>query len=118
MVEVSADGDNVVFNVRGLHKLWAFKSQLRIPRAHIRGVRQDAAALQGWWKGWRLPGTHVPGLLTAGTFYQDGRRIFWDVHNPANALIIDLTHDDFDQLIVEVENPAAVRALLLPQAER
>jgi hypothetical protein len=112
MVEVSRAGDDIVFQVKGLHKLWAFKSQLRIPRAHIRRVRQDADVLKGWWKGLRLPGTHIPGLFAAGTFYQDSRRIFWDVYRPENALLIDLTHDDYDQLIIEVDNPAAVLALL------
>ncbi|UOQ67249.1 PH domain-containing protein [Hymenobacter volaticus] len=112
MVEVSKEGDSAVFNVKGLHKLWAFKSQIQIPLAHIRGARQDAEALKGWWKGFRAPGTHVPGLITAGTFYQDDKRIFWDVHNSENAVIIDLVHDEYNQLIVEVEDPAAVIALL------
>ena len=112
MVEVSRDGDCAVFNVKGLHKLWAFKSQIQVPLAHIRGARQDAEALKGWWKGFRAPGTHVPGLLTAGTFYQDDKRIFWDVHNFENAVIIDLVHDEYNQLIVEVEDPTAVIALL------
>lgn len=112
MVEVTTDGDNAVFEVKGLHKLWAFKSQIRIPLDHIRGARQDAEALKGWWKGFRAPGTHVPGLLTAGTFYQDDKRIFWDVHDTEKAVIIDVVHDEYNQLIVEVEDPAAVITLL------
>jgi hypothetical protein len=112
MIDVSKEGNSILFNVKGLHKLWAFKSQLQVPVAHIRGVRQDPEALKGWWKGWRLPGTHVPGLITAGTFLKDDRRIFWDVHNEDNAVIIDLEHDDYDQLIIEVADPAAVIKLL------
>ncbi|RSK48362.1 hypothetical protein [Hymenobacter rigui] len=112
MVEVIKEGDIVTFNVKGLHKLWAFKSQLQIPASHIRSVRQDPQILKGWWKGIRAPGTHVPGLLAAGTFYQDEKRVFWDVHNAENALIIGLEHDEFDELIVEVEDPAAVMQLL------
>lgn len=112
MVDVSLQDSNVLFEVKGLHKLLAFKSQLQIPRVYIRGVRQDPDVLRGWWKGWRMPGTHVPGLLAAGTFFYEDKRIFWDVHNAENALIIDLEHDDYDQLIIEVENPAAVMQLL------
>lgn len=114
MVDVILQGPDVLFSVKGLHKLWALKSQLLIPHSHIRGVRQDAEALKGWWKGWRAPGTHIPGLLTAGTFYLDDKRIFWDVHNTENALIIDLEHDEYNQLIIEVDDPAAVLALLAP----
>ncbi|RAK69408.1 hypothetical protein [Hymenobacter edaphi] len=112
MVNVTRQADMFTFDVQGLHKLWAFKSQLQIPAAHIRSARQDAAALGGWWKGWRMPGTHVPGLLTAGTYFKDGRRIFWDVHDEHQAVIIELEHEDYDQLIIEVRDPAAVVRLL------
>ena len=110
MVSVSQQGDDILFTVQGLHKLWALKSSLTIPRAHIRGARQDAEALNHWWKGWRV-GTHVPGLLTAGTFYFEGQQIFWDVANIDHAIIIDLHDENYQQLIIEVEDPAAVLAL-------
>ncbi|UOQ76208.1 hypothetical protein MUN84_16675 [Hymenobacter sp. 5516J-16] len=114
MVEVTKEGNTVLFNVKGLHKLWAFKSQLQIPLSHIKNIRQDPEILKGWWKGFRMPGTHVPGLIAAGTFLQDGKRIFWDVHHAENALIIELEHDEYNELIIEVENPAAVMELLSP----
>lgn len=47
MVEVSKDGDKALFNVKGLHKLWAFKSQLQIPLSHIKSIRQDPKVLKG-----------------------------------------------------------------------
>lgn len=114
MVEVTKEGDNVVFKVKGLHKLWAFKSQLQIPLGHIKSIRQDPEILKGWWKGFRMPGTHIPGILAAGTFLQQDKRIFWDVHHTENTLIIELEHDEYDELIIEVENPAAVLELLSP----
>ncbi|MBC6988826.1 MULTISPECIES: hypothetical protein [Hymenobacter] len=112
MVEVSREGEEIVFNVKGLHKLWAFKSRLQIPRQHILGARKDPEAVKGWWHGWRVPGTHIPGLLTAGTFLQDEKRIFWDVHHADKTVVIDLDHEDYNQLIIEVENPDEVVALL------
>lgn len=112
MVEVTREGDTFLFQVKGLHKLWAFKSQLQIPASHIKSVRQDPAVLNGWWKGLRTPGTHIPGLIAAGTFLQDEKRIFWDVRHAENALIIALEHDEYDELIIEVEDPVAVTRLL------
>jgi len=114
VVEVSIHTDNALFNVKGLHKLWAFKSQLQIPLSHIKSIRQDPKVLKGWWKGFRSPGTHVPGLIAAGTFLREDKRIFWDVHHAENALIIELEHDEYDELTIEVENPAAVIELLNP----
>ena len=111
MIHVTRDGDKVLFEVKGLHKLWALKSRLEISRTNIRGARRDAAAVRGW-KGWRIPGTYVPGLITAGTFYLDGKRIFWDVSNPDKAVIVELDDEEYNQLVIEVENPDAVISLL------
>ena len=106
MVEISISGDHLHLEVKGLDKLWAFKSQLDIPLNHIRDVRLDASAVSGWWHGIKLPGTNIPGVLTAGTFYQHGQRVFWDVHDPNKSIIIELHDDRFDELIVEVNDPA------------
>ena len=106
MVELSLTDDHLDLEVKGFDKLWAFKSQLDIPLVHIRDVRHDPEAASGWWHGIKLPGTSIPGMITAGTFYQhDGRRVFWDVHNPERSIVIQLNDERFDQLIVEVNDP-------------
>lgn len=112
MIEVTHDGDKILFDVKGLHKLWALKSRMEIPRLNIRGAhRGDPAAVRGW-KGWRSPGMSVPGLIRAGTFYLDGKRIFWDVSNPDKAVVVELEDETYNELIIEVEDPDAVVKLL------
>jgi hypothetical protein len=116
MVDLSVSGGNLVLHVRGADKLWALKSSLEIPLAHIAEIRADPAIAHGWWHGLRMPGTNIPGVLTAGTFYQHGKRIFWDVHNPDNTVVIRLKDERYNELIVEVADPQAtvelVRAVL------
>ena len=112
MVDLSISGGNLVLHVRGADKLWAFKSSLEIPLVHIAGVRADPEIARGWYHGIRMPGTNVPGIITAGTFYQDGKRVFWDVHHPEKTIVIDLHDEPFNQLVVEVDHPeAAVRLI-------
>ena len=53
----------------------------------------------------RAPGTSIPGVLTAGTYYHDGKKIFWDVSDAERTIVIDLDDDDYNQLIVEVADP-------------
>jgi hypothetical protein len=60
----------------------------------------------------RMPGTNIPGVLTAGTFYQDGKRVFWDVHNPENTVVIELKDERYNELIVEVAVPQAAVELV------
>lgn len=107
MITISKHENNFIFNVEGLHKLWAFKSQLTIPIQNVIRAYQNKEALNGWWKGIRMPGTHVPGLITAGTFIQSGGKVFWDVVNKENAIIIDLEDEYYKKLIIQVENPEA-----------
>jgi hypothetical protein len=59
-----------------------------------------------------MPGTNVPGVITAGTFFQDGKRVFWDVHNPENTVVIELKDERYNELIVEVSDPGAAVALV------
>ena len=77
MVEISIIGDHLHLDVKRLDKLWAFKGKLEIPLKHIRAVRYDPAVARGWWHGMKLPGTILPGVITAGTFYQHGQKVFW-----------------------------------------
>ena len=106
MVEISLTDDHLHLEVKGLDKLWAFRSQLDIPLAHIHGVRHDPEAASGWFHGIKLPGTNLPGVITAGTFYEgSGQKVFWDVHDSAKSIIIELHDDRFDELIVEVSDP-------------
>lgn len=107
MVEITIQGSAAVFDVEGLDKLWALKSRLEIQLRHIRGVRIDPAIARAWWVGLRMPGTHVPGVITAGTFYQHGQRIFWDVHDPERTIVIELADERYNELIVEVADPEA-----------
>jgi hypothetical protein len=96
---------NLILNVEGMDKLWAFKSQLSIPLQHIKGARLDETVVKDWIHGIRMPGTSIPGVITAGTFYQDGKRIFWDIHHPEQAVVISLAHEHYDELVIEVDDP-------------
>jgi hypothetical protein len=110
MVEITVTGDELHLEVKGLDKLWAFRSRLEIPLRNVAGVRADTEIARGWYKGIKAPGTSLPGFIRAGTFYHDGKRVFWDVHDPERTIVLDLHDERYDQLIVEVADPAEVIA--------
>jgi hypothetical protein len=112
MVNLTVTGDRLTLQVKGLDRLWAMRSRLDIPLASVRAVRIDPQVARGLWKGVSAPGTHIPGLIIAGTFYQDDKRIFWDVHDPNKTVVIDLVGQRYDQLIVEVSDPTSVVTML------
>jgi len=112
MVEISTVDGKLTLHVRGADRLWAFKSTLEVPLAHIAGVRADPEIAHRWFHGLRMPGTSIPGVITAGTFYHDGKRVFWDVHHPDKTIVIELHDERFNELVVEVADPnAALRQI-------
>ena len=118
MAVISVQGQDLVVEMTGLDKLWAHKSKLTIPLAHVRGATMDPGIL-GEPKGIRAPGTHVPGMITAGTFHQNGEKVFWAVRDAQKAVVVELTDDErFTRLVVEVDDPRAAVALVEQAASR
>jgi hypothetical protein len=104
MAHLHADGDTLVVEIEGLDKLWALKSRLTIPLANIRGATADPGMIRTP-KGIRAPGSHLPGVITAGTFHIDGERVFWDVRDPAKAVVIELADERYARLVIQVDDP-------------
>jgi hypothetical protein len=105
MVKPEIVGENLILRMEGMDKIWAFRSELTIPLMHITDIRTDADIAREWWHGLRLLGSNLPGVITAGTFYQDGKRVFWDVHHPDVAVVISLADESYKELVIEVEHP-------------
>lgn len=58
------------------------------------------------------PGAHLPGIITAGTFYQEDERVSWDVHDPEKTVVIRLKDEWFPWLVIEVDDPPATAAAI------
>lgn len=112
MVHLSTENDRIVFEVEGWDKLWSLRSRLEIPVEHIEGAHVDSDPAMGWFQGLKLGGTDIPNVFRAGTFYQHGGLIFWDVHNAENTIVIELSHELYNKLIIEVADPAAAVRLI------
>src|SRR5256885_3243920 len=112
MVNISIAGDRIHLDVEGIDQLWSLRSHLEFPLAHIRSVRVDPEAARGWWHGLRLMGSQIPGVVTAGTFYEDGGIVFYDVHDPDGTIVIELDHERYKRLIVEVEAPEKTATMI------
>ena len=122
MVEVTITPDGVLFEVQGWDKVWSLRSQLTIPLAHINDAYVDPEPAMGWFDGLQIAGTAVPQIFRAGTFYQEGEWVFWDVHEPEKTIVIELEHEKYKKLIIEVTNPSAevqkIKAALARKSKR
>ncbi|KRL96271.1 hypothetical protein [Limosilactobacillus equigenerosi] len=100
--KVTLTPDALIIIPQGLDKLWALKKQLTIPLSHVMGATIDPEILQEF-KGLRAPGTNVPGY-TAGTFHHDGRKTFYNLKHTSTPVVIQLTNDDYDQLVLGIDD--------------
>jgi hypothetical protein len=90
-------GDHLVVDVRGVERAMKLLSRLRIPLEHVQGAEADPEIEHTLWRGWRIPGVHLPGVR------------FYDVHGHRDkTIVIHLKDETYDRLIVEVPDPAEV----------
>jgi hypothetical protein len=66
----------------------------------------------GWFQGLKVAGTGIPDVFRAGMFYQDGGLVFWDVRHPEHTIVVELEHEHFEKLVIEVETPEAAVAMI------
>ncbi len=82
------------------HKLW------QIPLNHIISVTTNIPPKT--LKDLRAPGTFVPGLIKAGTYYTDRGKEFWYVtrkNNFGQVLNIDLINETYQKIVLNnIEN--------------
>ena len=112
MAKVEITGDELTVDVTGIDKVLALKSTLTVPLAHVAAIDRDVKEAGVVFHGLRLPGTGIPGVLTAGSFLNHGQWSFWDVHDPAKAVIIRLHDEHYNRLVVGVDDPAATVQLV------
>jgi len=105
MTTVNLDHDTLSIEMDGSDKLWSLRSRLSIPAEHVVGAQRADTEARQWLHGLRLGGTHLPGVISAGTFRSHGRWVFWNVHDPDNAIGIDLRGERYDRLVLEVTDP-------------
>ncbi|WP_300566037.1 hypothetical protein [Flavobacterium sp.] len=111
MVTINSTEDQFIFEIKGWHQIWSFENKIKIEKENIVKVSQSDEEFT-FWKGWRMPGTSLPWVITAGTYLKKGKRNFWDVTNKEKTIVVELKNSRFDKLIIEVENPLEAITLL------
>jgi len=111
MARVTIVEDELRVELEGMHKIWALKNSISVPMAHVVGATADSRIAKES-KGIRSPGTHIPGLLAAGTWHKDGEKVFWDVRDASKTVVIELRDESYVRLVLEVADPTSTVALI------
>lgn len=104
MTDIAVKDQQLHVRLRGLDIWFAFRRKFNIPLEHVLDVSTDTPSLKEIYKGIRLPGTHIPGIIAAGTFFKNGFNVFWNVKIGESALRIDLVDEPYHMLILGVRD--------------
>lgn len=116
MTTVEIQDDQLVARIQGLDQVLALRSELSIPLTHVKGAAVRPPEVRKRWRNplrAHVPGTDMPYVVMAGSFlFLDGEHAFWDVHDPGRTVVIELDHERFAKLVLEVEDPQATVAAI------
>lgn len=117
--QIELAGDRLDVQFPGSSALLAFKRPLAIPLAHVRRVDRATHGPEERWKGFLGLGTWLPGVIGAPRFRHAGGRVFLNVSDPANAIVLQLDQEHYSRLVIDVADPdrtiATVRAAIAGQ---
>ena len=111
MADITIQDDTLVVEQSTTEKILSLRGTIRVPLSNVVGATVDPG-VGSERKGFRVPGTHIPGFFVAGTFRRDHAKTFWNIRRGTNAVVVSLTDAAFDQLVIEVDDPHGVVAAI------
>ena len=110
MVTIKTVGNDVRIQVLGSHRIWALKSIIRFKKEQVVCVDRADQSLRPPLL--RCPGTAIPWLIYAGTYYGKRRKEFWDRTVRGQGIRIDLNNGPYTRIVVDVADPeGAIRTV-------
>ena len=118
MSRVKIENEQLIITMQGARKLFSLKSEVSIHLDNVAGVKRGLEwnELPGFFDSLRV-GSHVPGFYFGGTFFQKDNKAFYDVKRKENAVVLDIKNEDFDTLVIGVDDCDATVALIAQALE-
>ena len=111
MADLVIDAEWVTVTLSAAERVEALHRDVSVPRSAIVGVRAVPDGMDEV-RGVRAPGTGLPGVIMVGTWRSAEGTTFAVCHGRRPAVVIDVTGQAFDRLVVTVDDPQAAVASL------
>lgn len=109
MAHVELEADRLSVQMNPLDEVLSLHGTLHIAYGNIRSVTTGPVP-PAWFRGVRI-GTNIPGVKVAGTFFTPDGMVFYDFHDPSRCLTLELAHQHYHRVVVQVDedqDPAAL----------
>lgn len=107
MATVAISAKEVVVELSTMEKIGGLHGDVHIARSHVTGVEAVDKPMQHV-RGLRFPGTAVPGLVLIGTYISSGNKTFAVCHGRGPGVVMQVTDEAFDTVVVSVDDPESV----------
>jgi len=106
-MNISIVGARVKLELEWYEQLWAFTLNKiwEIPLSHITSA--TSAEPRSSWSEIRAPGTSLPGVIKAGTYYSSRGKEFWYVTKERDYLTLELQAESFKRIILTIDDSEA-----------
>jgi hypothetical protein len=105
------DDSAVTLQMSTAEKAEALHRDLTVPRSAITGVQVVSSGIDAV-HGFKLVGAGIPGVLMVGSFKGGEGSTFAVCHGNGPAIVIDLTGEHYDRLVVTLDNAEQVASEL------
>ena len=102
---VQVTGDSLTVIPQGIDHVLTLKKKVTVPLKCVTKATVSTNVFSRPFKALRAPGTSIPGVYYAGTYYQDHHKLFLNVKRTQTPLVIILHDAEYEQLILGVTNP-------------
>lgn len=102
MKTITVSDDSVSIRLTGWDMIWAFKRSLLIPFSCISEVYGRPKELKPPWI--RAPGTQIPGVIVAGTYFGRGRKEFWSCRYKSESMVFDLKAHRYTRVVIDIDD--------------
>ena len=115
MASIELKDRSLIVHVEGIDRLLSLRSTLTVALRHVTGIIAKPPMYNEMFmsSGERFRGVQIAGVMCAGTVrtHDGSGYVFCDVHDPERAISIELEHDTFKRLLVELsdETPAEAK---------
>lgn len=118
MATITVEGDRLKVRLSGWQSWFALKREIDVALNNV--VSAEAGTLTSKRPdGLRLPGTYLPGVITAGSYWWRLRGwSFWSVRHEARAIDIRLRDEHYNRVVVEVVDPPATATMIAEAIHR
>ncbi len=105
-VKVGVESEAVDVHIDGMDKVWALRRRLELPLGRITSVRVDDATTLRADLRWRVAGTGLGRIASAGIFRgRDAKKQFWVAFKAPRLLAIELGGSIYDRVVLQVDDP-------------